>query len=138
MIKNEQLYTENDIKLFKNDTKCIESEEQMNEEEKKAVDIFNGVIEYFKKWNKDVTVIPDDKHYYKTVLNLIEKQKRQLKQKENRERNLSRECQKYFDLSIDLYSNIVNIKEILDKVEMSDYNSTVNALVDIRRILNEE
>ena len=105
----------------------------MNEEEKKAVEYWKHYMSILH-WNTQIS----REHYMKILLNLIEKQQRQLKQKENREKNLSRECQRYFDLSMDLYSNIVNIKEILDKVEISDYNSTVNALLDIRRILNEE
>lgn len=54
----------------------------MSEEEKQAVEIFTDLINYLEKWNDNLTVIPEDKKYYKTFLNFITKL-----QKENEEKD---------------------------------------------------
>ena len=54
----------------------------LSEEEKEAIEIFNDLINYLEKWNKNLTIVPEDKKYYKTLLNLITKS-----QKENEEKD---------------------------------------------------
>ena len=54
----------------------------LSEEEKKAIEIFTDLINYLEKWNKNLTVVPDDKKYYEILLNLITKL-----QKENEEKD---------------------------------------------------
>lgn len=44
----------------------------MNEEE--ALKGIERLIKWFEKWNKDYVLIPEDKVYFETVLNLIKKQ----------------------------------------------------------------
>lgn len=45
----------------------------MSEEEKKAIERFSKAFEYLNVWNKELTVVPEDKKYFLTVLNLLEK-----------------------------------------------------------------
>ena len=45
----------------------------MNEEEKKAIERFSKAFEYLNVWNKELIVVPEDKKYFLTVLNLLEK-----------------------------------------------------------------
>lgn len=44
----------------------------MKEEE--AIKGIERLIEWFEKWNKDYVLIPKDKVYFETILNLIKKQ----------------------------------------------------------------
>ena len=44
----------------------------MNEEE--AIKGIEKLIKWFEKWNKDYVLVPEDKVYFETVLNLIKKQ----------------------------------------------------------------
>lgn len=39
--------------------------------EKKAIEIFNDVANYLNKYNKTITIVPEDKTYFYTILNLI-------------------------------------------------------------------
>ena len=58
----------------------------LSEEEKKAIEIFTDLINYLEKWNKNLTVVPDDKKYYEILLNLITKLEKEVEhQKEKRE-----------------------------------------------------
>lgn len=45
----------------------------MSEEEKKAIERFSKAFEYLNVWNKELIVVPEDKKYFLTVLNLLEK-----------------------------------------------------------------
>lgn len=44
----------------------------MNEEE--AIKGIERLIKWFEKWNEDYVLVPEDKVYFETVLNLIKKQ----------------------------------------------------------------
>ena len=58
----------------------------LSEEEKKAIEIFTDLINYLEKWNKNLTVVPDDKKYYEILLNIITKLQKEVEhQKEKRE-----------------------------------------------------
>lgn len=43
----------------------------LTEKEKKAIEIFNDVANYLNKYNKTLTIVPEDKTYFYTILNLI-------------------------------------------------------------------
>lgn len=43
----------------------------LTEREKKAVEIFNDVANYLNKYNKTLTIVPDDKTYFYTILNML-------------------------------------------------------------------
>lgn len=43
----------------------------LTEREKKAIEIFNNVANHLNKYNKTLTIVPEDKIYFYTVLNLI-------------------------------------------------------------------
>lgn len=70
MIKNKQLYMKNSIKLLKNYTKCIESEEFMNEEEKKAIELLENIKD--NSWTTKYIMSSDSKNA-EILLNLIKK-----------------------------------------------------------------
>lgn len=50
----------------------------MNEEEKKAIERFSKAFEYLNVWNKELIVVPEDKKYFLTVLNLLEKKDKEI------------------------------------------------------------
>ena len=63
-----------------------EEQIMLSEEEKKAIEIFTDLINYLEKWNKNLTVVPDDKKYYEILLNIITKLQKEVEhQKEKRE-----------------------------------------------------
>ena len=46
----------------------------MNKEEKEAIDTIETLCKYLDVWKKNYTIVPEDKRYFKTLLNLIQKQ----------------------------------------------------------------
>ena len=51
---------------------------ELSEEEKKAIEKIELLIQYFNKWEQAYTIIPKDKKYFETLLNLIENQQKEL------------------------------------------------------------
>lgn len=91
----------------------------LSEEEKKAIEIFNDLINYLEKWNKNLTLIPEDKKYYKTVLNLITKL-----QKENEywKNGFERELEANRENTCELLKQDLMIKEKDKQIQlMSEY-----------------
>ena len=43
----------------------------MSDEEKKAIDKINKLVEYLRKWNENVTVVPADIKYFEKILDMI-------------------------------------------------------------------
>lgn len=43
----------------------------MTDEEKKAVDKINKLVKYLRKWNKNVTIVPEDIKYFEKILDMI-------------------------------------------------------------------
>lgn len=43
----------------------------LTEKEKKAIEIFNDYANYLNKYNKTLTIVPEDKTYFYIILNLI-------------------------------------------------------------------
>ena len=66
----------------------------LSEEEKKAIEIFTDLINYLEKWNKNLTVVPDDKKYYETVLKLITKLQKEKRENQKTELAILNEKQK--------------------------------------------
>lgn len=56
----------------------------LSEEEKQAIEIFTNLVNYLERWNKNLTIIPEDKKYYKTLLNLITKLQEESTKKDKR------------------------------------------------------
>lgn len=50
----------------------------MSEEEKKAIEGVERVIQYLNDWEQEVTIIPGDRKYFELLLNLIENQQKEL------------------------------------------------------------
>ena len=48
----------------------------MNKEEIEAIDIIETLCKYLEVWKENYTIVPEDKKYFKTVLNLIKKQEK--------------------------------------------------------------
>lgn len=91
----------------------------MSEDEKKAIKILNKFITEHKLYNiKQSDNLEDN---IEIVLNLIEKQERQLYERNNRVKNLEKECQKYFDNMMDticeMYNKDRSVELILNRLE---------------------
>lgn len=43
----------------------------MSDEEKKAIDKINKLVEYLRKWNENVTIVPADIKYFEKILDMI-------------------------------------------------------------------
>lgn len=43
----------------------------MTDEEKKAIDKINKLVEYLRKWNENVTIVPADIKYFEKILDMI-------------------------------------------------------------------
>ena len=50
--------------------------------EKEAIERIKKLIKWFEKWDDDYTLVPCDKAYFETVLNLIEKQQAEIEKKD--------------------------------------------------------
>lgn len=50
----------------------------MNEEERKAMDKIEKLIKYLNDWNENVTIVPEDAKYFKTILNMIKNYQRMI------------------------------------------------------------
>lgn len=57
----------------------------MNEEEKKAIYKIQRLVEYFEDWNMKYTVVPEDKKYFDSLLNLIDKQQKEIEELKDRD-----------------------------------------------------
>lgn len=91
----------------------------MSEDEKRAIEILNKFITEHKLYNiKQSDNLEDN---IKIVLNLIEKRERQLYERDNRVKNLEKECQKYFDNMMDticeMYNKDRSVELILNRLE---------------------
>ena len=47
-----------------------------SEEEKETIDKIETLCKYLDVWKENYTIVPKDKRYFKTVLNLIQKQEK--------------------------------------------------------------
>jgi hypothetical protein len=45
-----------------------------SEEEKEVIDKIETLYKYLNVWKENYTIVPKDKRYFKTILNLIQKQ----------------------------------------------------------------
>ena len=109
----------------------------LSEEEKKAIEIFNDLINYLEKWNKNLTLIPEDKKYYKIVLNLItklqkenEEKDKQIKNLQSRKDNQEKRFKKYKE-NIDkqheeIYENLVSEQEKYKYLYQKALDNTVS------------
>lgn len=101
----------------------------MNEEEKKATKMLDKFITEHKLYN--IKQSDNLEGNMEIVLNLIEKQERQLYERNNRVKNLEKECQKYFDNMMDticeMYNKDRSVELILNRLEN-----------DINRITDKE
>ena len=102
----------------------------LSEEEKKAIEIFTDLINYLEKWNDNLTVIPKDKKYYKTVLNLITKL-----QKENEELKATVNKQ-----SIDISNNLLELQQkdkqidlMVQEIKERNYVFTTKSIKTIKQ-----
>lgn len=43
----------------------------LSDEEKKAIDKINKLVEYLRKWNENVTIVPADIKYFEKILDMI-------------------------------------------------------------------
>ena len=80
----------------------------MSEEEKKAIERFSKAFEYLNVWNKELIVVPEDKKYFLTVLNLLEKKDKiidkmaqEILYKEPLKYNNVQEVKQYFERKIE-------------------------------------
>lgn len=48
----------------------------MNKEEKEAINKIETLCKYLDVWKENYTIVPEDKRYFKTILNLIQKQEK--------------------------------------------------------------
>lgn len=91
----------------------------MSEDEKRAIEILNKFITEHKLYN--IKQSDNLEGNIKIVLNLIEKRERQLYERNNRVKNLERECQKYFDNMMDticeMYNKDRSVELILNRLE---------------------
>lgn len=91
----------------------------MNEEEKKATKMLDKFITEHKLYN--IKQSDNLEGNMEIVLNLIEKQERQLYERNNRVKNLEKECQKYFDNMMDticeMYNKDRSVELILNRLE---------------------
>lgn len=62
----------------------------MNKEEKEAIERFSKAFEYLNVWNKELIVVPEDKKYFLTVLNLLEKKDKEIAKFKNNNKDLLR------------------------------------------------
>lgn len=101
----------------------------MSEDEKRAIEILNKFITEHKLYN--IKQSDNLEGNIKIVLNLIEKRERQLYERNNRVKNLEKECQKYFDNMMDticeMYNKDRSVELILNRLEN-----------DINRITDKE
>ncbi len=52
----------------------------LSDEEKKAVDKIKTLIQYLNVWKENFTIVPKDVKYLVTILNLIEKQSKEIEE----------------------------------------------------------
>lgn len=106
----------------------------MNEEEKKAIDKINKLVEYLRKWNKNVTIIPADIKYFEKILDVIKTYIRMIDEnieeilEQSKEIEELKEDNKKKSIVIieyqDLYEKLVD--KIKAKIEELDYNDIGN------------
>ena len=56
----------------------------LSDEEKKAVDKIKTLIQYLNVWKENFTIVPEDVKYLVTILNLIEKQSKEIERLNNK------------------------------------------------------
>ena len=64
----------------------------LSDEEKKALERIERLIIYFEDWEAEVTIVPEDKKYFKTILNLIEKQSKEIEELKEENKKLLMSC----------------------------------------------
>lgn len=52
----------------------------LSDEERKAVDKIKTLIQYLNVWKENFTIVPEDVKYLVTILNLIEKQQKEIEE----------------------------------------------------------
>ena len=52
----------------------------LSDEEKKSVDKIKTLIQYLNVWKENFTIVPEDVKYLVTILNLIEKQSKEIEE----------------------------------------------------------
>jgi hypothetical protein len=67
-----------------------------SEEEKEVIDKIETLCKYLDVWKENYTIVPEDKRYFKTLLNLIQKQEKEIHKLkiiiENMAENLAQGC----------------------------------------------
>ncbi|MEE0865534.1 MAG: hypothetical protein U0L98_01855 [Clostridia bacterium] len=74
----------------------------MNDEEKKAVDKINKLVEYLKKWNENVTIVPADIKYFEKILDMIKTYIRMIDENIEEILEQSKEIEELFQRNKDL------------------------------------
>lgn len=93
----------------------------MSDEEKKAIETLKEWKDYNIKNKNKLLKANEIINVQETILNLISKQERQLYERNNRIKNLEKECQRYFDNMMDtireMYDKDRSIEVILNRLE---------------------
>lgn len=63
----------------------------MSDEEKKAIDKLKTLIQYLSVWKENFTIVPDDVKYLIPILNLIEKQQKEIEELKEKNRHITKE-----------------------------------------------
>jgi len=92
----------------------------MTEEEKKAIERIERLVQYFEDWEQKVIVVPEDKKYFDSILNLIQKQDTEINKLNNVIDKMAEKInQAYFDEN-NMY--LWFEKEICNKKENGKYD----------------
>lgn len=106
----------------------------LSEEEKKAIEIFTDLINYLEKWNKNLTVVPEDKKYYDTVLNLITKLRKENEEKDKQIKTLKHTNKTYKGMlnkqskQIDLMAGEIEYAGCIKKVWECDEKDCIDCI----------
>ena len=84
----------------------------MNKEEK-AIDRINQLCKYLDKWKENYVIVPEDKQYFETILNLIQKQEKMIDKLSKALVNCVGTCP--IDYSDDFENNCENCNDTLEK-----------------------
>ena len=132
----------------------------MTDEERKAVDKINKLVEYLRKWNENVTIVPADIKFFEKILDMIKTYTRMIDENIEEILEQSKEIEELKNGQIDFWISDKEIEERIrnkfvskDKIKakieelekldfgtdlVSQFTANLTTITILQSLLNEE